>query len=295
MTGEGEPEREFVEVNIDGKPYVQAELGRAYAVKINVYRDKNGKFPFELMRIGLFVDGCDVNYWKRVDSSLNENSDFMSAKFMGFKKNTTELLAFVFASPTAVSNKSSLSSSSLLSSSLGSIRVVFHEAYIKGGLFHNNVAFHEPPSSSDASYISQDGKKVHQLPSVATRAGAKVSTAEPFNPLVTWLNVTKEPQKELTFSIHSESVLRLIKQVSGESRLNGEEIKVGDKRLHSATSHSSNASGRGGRESDDDNNDDDGEDDDVQLLKKPAREVECIDLTADEPQLSTILINQGDD
>ena len=86
------------ERDIHGMRIVTAEPGQSYHVKINIYRDHKGRFPSKYLRFGLYVDGIDVQYWKRIDLS-NEKllpSDPMEpvvSRFLGFKKNTTEMLS----------------------------------------------------------------------------------------------------------------------------------------------------------------------------------------------------------
>ena len=57
------------EMIIDDKDYVIANPGSEFSVKINIFRDSNNKFPYPYIRIGLYCDGNDCNYWKRLDLS----------------------------------------------------------------------------------------------------------------------------------------------------------------------------------------------------------------------------------
>src|SRR5690242_10677228 len=79
---------------VDGTLFAVAEPGKEYFVKVNVHRDLEGNFTFKYVRIGLFVDGYDVQYWKRLDMSDQSTipSDQPShTKFWGFKENTADL------------------------------------------------------------------------------------------------------------------------------------------------------------------------------------------------------------
>ena len=84
---------------------VKAIPNEEYSVKVNVYRNKDGKFPAPLLRIGLFVDGVDVQYWKRID--LTDNSILtahktapVSTRFWGFKQVLIRILNIRFLLPT---------------------------------------------------------------------------------------------------------------------------------------------------------------------------------------------------
>ncbi len=54
----------------EGKMYSDAIPGQEYSIKVNMYRNRSsGIFAYKYIRIGVFVDGVDVNYWKRFDLS----------------------------------------------------------------------------------------------------------------------------------------------------------------------------------------------------------------------------------
>lgn len=149
--------RAFNERVIDKKTYAIADAGEEYYVKVNIYRDLNGLFYPPRLRVGLFVDGNDVQYWKRID--LSEESILpkdpnvpVSATFWGFKKNVTDMRSFVFAKLKEPSSSSSSSSggsngSDSTSSSIGSLHVVIYEASVIGGTFENKNGFHEIPEN----------------------------------------------------------------------------------------------------------------------------------------------------
>jgi hypothetical protein len=62
-------DRPLTEEVISDRSFVTAQPGSSYHVKINVYRNKSGQFPAKYLRLGLYVDGNDVQYWKRLDLS----------------------------------------------------------------------------------------------------------------------------------------------------------------------------------------------------------------------------------
>jgi hypothetical protein len=121
------------EMIIDEKNYAIAKQSDEYFVKVNIWRDSNGEFPSQHIRIGLFIDGCDVNYWKRLDfKDVDSDSNYLCAKFWGFKKNSTELCAFVFSPPNLSSNEVVFNNKAN-----GTIKAVFYEANVVGGIFEN--------------------------------------------------------------------------------------------------------------------------------------------------------------
>jgi hypothetical protein len=80
---------------------VKAIPNEEYSVKVNVYRNKDGNFPAPLLRIGLFVDGVDVHYWKRIDLTDNliltaHKKEPVSTRFWGFKQVLIIILNIIF-------------------------------------------------------------------------------------------------------------------------------------------------------------------------------------------------------
>lgn len=75
----------FPEKEVNGVQYIVAEPGMEYFVKVNVYRNVDGSWPAKYLRAGLFVDGKDVQYWKRLDFTDQgiRHHDLASASFWG--------------------------------------------------------------------------------------------------------------------------------------------------------------------------------------------------------------------
>ncbi len=66
----GDNNQAFEETWIGEQCYFHAIPDRHYHVKINIYRDPNTmEFPSPYLRFGLYIDGNDVQYWKRLDLS----------------------------------------------------------------------------------------------------------------------------------------------------------------------------------------------------------------------------------
>lgn len=118
----------FREEEIDDKTYTHAAPGQEFTVKITVHRHPiTGEFPYACLRLGLFVDGYDVQYWKRMDFTVTPAElDHVSAVFVGFKKNTADLRAFVFSAPagaTAEEERDPLFKETVAKRPLGEIKV----------------------------------------------------------------------------------------------------------------------------------------------------------------------------
>jgi hypothetical protein len=173
--------------------------------KLGIFKNPvDNQFPFESgkIKIGLYIDGVDVQYWKRVD--LNEvESDKVEVSFWGFKQNTSDLKAFVFSEP--VNNSSSFNSAKHEdNSSLGQIKVVIFEAEGMQEIFSNTVHAGEAPS---AHYLSSD-KKFWQQASLTTRGGRNLQK-ESFHPIVKWKNTSSHPAKTLIINYHTPEMLKL--------------------------------------------------------------------------------------
>jgi hypothetical protein len=92
-------DRPLTEEVISDRSFVTAQPGSSYHVKITVYRNKSGQFPAKYLRLGLYVDGNDVQYWKRLALSDEKTlpKDYslpICSIFWGLKKNTSEIRSF---------------------------------------------------------------------------------------------------------------------------------------------------------------------------------------------------------
>ena len=227
-----EQNKRFPEMFLNDQWIIQARPGSTYHVQINVYRDNQGLFPAKYLRLGLFVDGDDVQYWKRLDFSDEKQLPKdrhvpVTSIFWGFKKDTTEIRSFMFAQPstsTVRDNTSSVSSSSNSSSSsndnpyqtsetkkeLGTIRLIVHEAKVTQGVYANNTGCHNIPSS-ETKKISENEKYWKQASVVTTTGNRVTSEKEKFLPLNRWENRSVIPIHTMTLFYHQEDVIRLLK------------------------------------------------------------------------------------
>ena len=211
----------FEERTVGGKTYAVAMPGHEYCVKVNVYRDEDGNFTPKRLRIGLYVDGNDVQYWKRIDLTkehlLPSNVETpVSVKFWGFKKDITDIRSFQFVTPKTVSSEADMSSSNI--ESLGQIHAVIYEAVVVGGTFENKVGAHEVPTSQNISEVG----KFWQQASLSTRGGRKLpKDFEQFDPLEKWINVDKvKPLHSMTLFYHTRSTLDCIESLGSSSDIN---------------------------------------------------------------------------
>jgi hypothetical protein len=165
--------------------------------------------------MGLYVDGYDVQYWKRIDLSNNsilpsDRNSPVSSSFWGFKRDSTEIRSFVFSEP-AVSDLPQHSQEM----PLGTIKVVIYEAKVVEGYFHNNCKVKtQPPNVQSVS----EGKKFWKQASVTTVAGEKVENEkEKFIALERWENVNTEPIKILQTYYHNTSMISFLRNQTNSS------------------------------------------------------------------------------
>lgn len=205
--------RPILETAVDGKTYAHAVPGREFSVRITVHRNpQTNRFPFDYLRLGLFIDGHDVNYWKRMDLTASGGQKMVSAAFQGWKKNTVDLRAFQFALPALATPQDAPTLKAEMSNKpLGQIKIVVHEATLSIGTFENKSGFHEMPG---AQKVSED-KKFWQQASVTTTAGRHIdSEKEKFTPLPVWKNISATPNYELVLNYHTVEMVNFIKTFS---------------------------------------------------------------------------------
>ncbi len=217
MTEDHQP---LPETEIGEKTYFHAVPGTQYYVKINVYKNPStNQFPAKYLRFGLYVDGIDVQYWKRLDLNVLSNNQpnssssssgalCVSSHFYGFKKNHEELRSFKIDVPSTLSGATNSFDNS--SSAVGSIKVVVYAARVTEGVYDNRGGYHEIPNHHQIS----EHKKFWQQASVATTGGTKISSdREKFNPLIRWENLTKDPIETILCYYHSPGTILLLKDI----------------------------------------------------------------------------------
>jgi hypothetical protein len=224
-------------LSADGTPFeekegfVLASPGLEYSVRILLHRDHStSKFPLRRskIKIGLYVDGVDVQYWKRLDLSAVESDRPAEVQFWGFKQKTDDLKAFVFSSPKCTQS-SSTSAVPSRDNALGQLQVVIFEADETTEVFTNQVNTSAAPTEH---YVSES-KKFWQQASLGTCGGRSLQK-ETFKPIVRWNNVTLEPAKILFISYHTEDMLMLMQKF---------ERTTSDRRQSSSSAISTSATG----------------------------------------------------
>ena len=191
----------------ENEGFILAESGTEYSICVRVYKDEtSGKWPFKssYVKVGCFVDGIDVNYWKRIDFSTNRDN-FVDVSFWGFKQDVQTVKAFVFSVPkaTALGNQSTSDENI----SLGQIRVVFFEAEPVAEVFTNSI----PSSTAPTSHFISDSKKFWQQASLTTTSGRSIEK-ESFKPISRWNNLHKDPNKTVIVNYHTSDMFHMMKK-----------------------------------------------------------------------------------
>ena len=197
------------ETVIDGQTYLSALKGKEYHVQVNAYPDEKGAFEFKFLRVGLFIDGIDVGYWKRLDlSSKGYSTTPVSAIFWGFKENTDTLRSFVFAETTVVEDDSMTTPARV--ANLGTIRLVFHDAFLTSGTYDNISGVSLNISDANVS----ESKKFWKRASLTTLPGGKIESGkESFMPLQRWQNVSQQPFLVYNFNYHTSELVTSIELI----------------------------------------------------------------------------------
>lgn len=217
------------EMRIDGKTYVCSEPGKEYHVMISVYRDPVTKqFPCPYLRFGLYVDGIDVQYWKRLD--LSNEGDLPAdpkvpviVKFWGFKQNVSELRSFVFTTPSYEGDTASTSSAASaaiaaphVQQNAGRLKIVIYEARVTTGDFNNQQAAKQIQT---ATTFAAGNVKLLDQASMVTGTGQRIANdKEVFAPLQRWANVSTEPLQTIELLYHSRSMLRILSNLTAQKK-----------------------------------------------------------------------------
>lgn len=202
----------FGEEEVGGSPTVIGEMDAEYIVCVNIHRDEaTGKWPGSKLRIGLVIDGHDVQYSNRVylSEKLPKEVDYVTAVFEGFKKNAKDLRAFKFGMPSYIPSGSSSSSSrgqGVAIDCLGKIQAVVYKCARAGktSVVRNQSRFHEL-----FSYESTGREKKAWLqPSLVTKGGQRIDEETDRFPkeLARWKIANDDkPIKTLMVSYHTKT------------------------------------------------------------------------------------------
>ena len=107
--------------------FVLGSVGDEYHVRVVVHRDATTKnFPFnqKTIKVGLYVDNIDVQYWKRLD--LRCDLDATEVIFWGFKQSKQDIKTFVMTTPKALKS-STMENSLVFSTKLREIAGVYYK------------------------------------------------------------------------------------------------------------------------------------------------------------------------
>lgn len=194
--------------------FVLGSVGDEYHVRVVVHRDATTKnFPFnqKTIKVGLYVDNIDVQYWKRLD--LRCDLDATEVIFWGFKQSKQDIKTFVMTTPKALSEtKGRNDQKNNEEDTLGQVCIVFFEAKVTEDVFSNAV---ESIAISQGYHLSEN-KKFWQQASVVTTAG-KDMNKEKFEPIVKWTNISSSPSKTIIINYHTTEMLRMMKSIEEDS------------------------------------------------------------------------------
>ncbi len=193
--------------------FVLGDAGDEYHVRVVVHRDSETKnFPFKhnAVKVGLYIDNVDVQYWKRLD--LRCDFDATEVIFWGFKQSRSEIKTFVMATPKDLPETKGKKTQQIEEDSLGQIRVVFFEAEVTEDVFSNAVESSVVPRGHHLS----ENKKFWQQASVVTNAGRDVNK-EKFEPIVKWTNISSSPCRTIIINYHTREMLRVMKSIEEDS------------------------------------------------------------------------------
>ncbi len=200
----------FEEEEVNGEATVIGDMDEEYVVCVHIHRDEStGKWPALKLRIGLMVDGHDVQYSNRVylSAKLPQEIDYVTAIFEGFKKNATDLRAFKFGTPSYVPSSSSRSRNPRGVDHLGKIQAFIYTCTRIGktSVVRNQSRFHELHSYESNGHE----KKAWLQPSLITKGGQPIAEEEERFPkeLAKWKNANQDnrPTKILSVSYHTKT------------------------------------------------------------------------------------------
>ena len=262
--------KELLEREVDGKTYTVVPPGVGeYAVRVQFKKGPDGAWPYDKVKIGCYVDGHDVNYWKRMDfGAMKKDQASAAAFFLGFRRAGSEIRAFTFASTVPDSNDSTSAKLSNSLASVGSVKVEIFAAKAQSKeIYANKAGGHDIPSGSKAV---SGNKKFWQQASLNTSGGRAVSEA--FNPIEVWQQDGGDPVLVVEKWYHSAAMLDTIEQITGKKRPRTPEPED----ILDLTADDNGAEvGKG----DDDGDDDD--DDEVQAIPAPPKIVPMVDVSGD--------------
>lgn len=282
----------------ESEGFILARSDKEYSVCVRVHRDMiSKKFPFHssYVKVGCYVDGVDVQYWKRLNfTAIDDN--VVEVKFWGFKQDTQQVKAFVFAVPKSAASLSGTHRDDNIS--LGQIRVVFFEAEISSDVFSNCV----PTGKAQTAHYTTDTKKFWQQASLSTVSG-RVIEKESFRPVARWNNLHKDPSKTVVVNYHTPEMFSMMKTFesheaqnkaassSGESCPNKRSVvdlsndDDGDNNVGGCNDGSSKHQKREDEES--------GDEDDIQVMPT-VKDVPLLDISGDVEVWSAVrLVSNG--
>lgn len=192
-----------------GVKYAAVSPNDEYCVVVNLHRDpKTGKFPSRYLRVGLYIDGHDVNYWKRVDTTeLPDSMPTISTVFWGYLKEGDDVRHFKIARVSQSSVKTNESEQNTIVG--GKIVAIVHAAEIIEGEHKNIGKAIDVPTETNVS----DQQKFYTLPSAVTVGGKRARNKEKFVPIIRWRNISQIPLASTTLHYHTRDMVATIRDL----------------------------------------------------------------------------------
>ncbi len=211
------------EMRINGQNCFAAVAGTEFVVKVNIYRDKDGRFPCDFMKVALYIDGADVKEWKRVDLTPEGTQDLSrhtpkTLTYYGFKDGPNSTRPFMFGALERGGSAQPVFGEEL--KKLGTVRMAVFEAYVDDRPFTPRDTYDgycpEPRSVSENS-------KFWDTASLTTVAGgprereSQFFRARPFDYRL-FRTATQLPFFEMEVSYHSEDVITFLRDFHARNR-----------------------------------------------------------------------------
>ena len=185
--------------------------GCEYIVRIILHRNKYTQFfPFEdvpcqCLKVGLYIDGIDCGYYKRVSYSkaLPHHHSTVACEFTGFRTEGNRVRAFV-VSNTIGSSDMNINESST-SNNVGNIKVTFNMAKATENVFENRSTSREVPG---ASKLVDNNQKYFKQAKYSTGAGRTLNMS--FTTTKQWVNINSLPDKTITMKYQKTDIIEAL-------------------------------------------------------------------------------------
>ena len=274
----------FSEKTINSVTYALVpSAGCEYLIRVTLHRNKYTRlFPFEdvpcqCIKIGLYIDGIDCGYYKRIAYSKSTFHNSISCEFTGFRKAGNNVQAFVLSNTVGTIDINTSSNST--SKNIGDIKVTLNMAIATDETYENKSLAREVPG---ASKLIDNNQKYFNQAKFSTGGGRVIPMS--FNKTTQWNNVNTVPDKTIIMKYQKTDIVEALAAS-----------------LNSSSSSSSSGTGvfKRVRDTDESNSpskakraimvDLTGEEEEVQEVEAPPVEVAMLDL---ETGIETVVVQK---